>query len=95
MKKEGTLTLLFRILFITGGDFGAGEDDVRDGLTILGVLFRLEEALHGDAVALDQNIEVCSILVASPYLNVEDGACTLLLVILALSADDCQAEAGY
>ena len=95
-EKETSLSLLgICILVITSGDFGAGEDDAVHVLAVLGVLFRLEETLHGDTLALLQEIQICGILVAASDLDVQDGACALLLVILTLSTGDCQAEAGY
>lgn len=95
-EREAPLSLLgFRILVITRGDLGTGEDDAAHVLAVLGVLFRLEEPLHGDTLALLQEIQVCGVLVAAPDLDIQDGACALLFVILTLSTGDCQAEAGY
>lgn len=68
---------------------------MRYGLLILGVLFRLEETLDGDAVALLQDVEGLRVLVVAPDLYIKNCADALLVFILALCAGDCQAEAGY
>ena len=75
-------------LIVTRGDLSTGEDDVRDGLIILGVFLWLEKALDGDTVSLLEQVEVCGVLVAAPDLYIEDCAGALLVLILALSAGD-------
>ena len=83
------------LLIITGGDLGTGEDNMLYGLAVFLVLVWLEEAVDGDAVALLQKVKVCGVLVTAPDLYIEDCAGALLVLTLALSADDGQAEAGY
>ena len=89
------LLCLCVLFIVTGGDLGSGEDDVLNGLAVLLVGLWLKETLHGDAVALFQKVDVCCIIIAAPDLDVEDCAGALLVLILALRADDCQAESGY